>query len=185
MKTTKQSNQAQSQPQSTRGLHPAGRLVAAGALALGAIALGGCGQDALVEDDLCVEMTQPAVAAITATSNFEKTDTTLREDERFIVDLVDIGGPFGGFVTFIARTDDDYFFALDRNVPFAVWQGGFREESKSTRTRRDLQCPQDIAAMYKFSLQAGTHLLEFGPTGEASVSIAIEDEHGFVQRGFF
>jgi hypothetical protein len=96
-------------------------------------------------------------------------------DTRVEVQLVDLGGEYGGFVRFPREDTADWAFFLSADVPFNILDEDGDEESLSDQEVEG-GCPNEVVVGHDVDLDAGDYFLEFGPTDQPTVSfIYVED----------
>jgi len=165
-----------SNPSSTR--HPDNLLLTLGASALHLL---GCGsaqqQQHDPADDACVHMANGpnANSAASDAADAGAPDVSAHHT-RHDITLTNLTGGNGGFVKFLSGKHTDFFFFLDKDIPFAVQDavGG----AVSIEERRSVGECAEVAMGHKAAIEVGTYYLSFGPTPLATVSLVVVESGG-------
>jgi hypothetical protein len=126
-------------------------------------------------EEACEHMAEAAGATVTAVD--PEGDGTLEdvtiEHARVEIELVAVTGGNGGDVAFTADEDNEFFFFLSADVPFAVFDASDAEVD--IEVTEDVAECGDVAVAHTLDLAVGTYTLRFGPTTEDSVGFVFEE----------
>ena len=145
--------------------------------------VGACSEDehdhstdstATTESEACEHLADGPFKGVTAAADATATlENAAYEHTRVNIALTDIDGGKGGFTSFEADGDGDFYFFLSADVPLKILDGtGAEVPIESSTTGSDL-CT-DIAVTHVVELAVGTYTLEFGPTTETTVGLVHE-----------
>ena len=129
------------------------------------------------DEDACEHMQAGPANAVTAAATGASAPNVSAAHTRHDIALVDVAGGKGGNVSYTADEDNEFVFALNKVLSFALRFGDSvisPESSKST----GFPCAE-VKVTHTYDLEPGTYTLGFGPTSETSVSlVAVEAGHG-------
>jgi hypothetical protein len=144
----------------------------------------GCGDDEEEPENIdaegCEHLQQGPSAPITATATASGAPAVRNDHKRYDISLIDVTGGKGGSVTFAVAEEGDYLFFVNEDVPLAIRTSGGAAVEPEEMVKSSTVCP-DIKGRYTVELGVGTHVLTFGPTSKASLSLVAE--HGEHDHG--
>jgi hypothetical protein len=126
------------------------------------------------ESEACEHLAEGPFQAVTATADAMGTlENAAYEHTRVNIALADIEGGKGGFTSFEADGDGDFYFFLSADLPLKILDGSGAEVAMESTTIGSDLCTE-IGAIHVVELMVGTYTLEFGPTTETEVGLAHE-----------
>ena len=127
-----------------------------------------------VEGEACEHLAEGPFQGVTAVADAAGTlENTAYEHTRVNIALADVEGGKGGFASFEADGEGDFYFFLSANVPLKILDGSGAEVPIESTTIGSELCT-DIGVTHVVELAVGTYTLEFGPTTETTVGLVHE-----------
>jgi hypothetical protein len=134
---------------------------------------GGHGEDPAAA--LACEDLRGAAVAVAASADPLAAPPIAADRRRYDVALADLGGFFGGAVSFDAPDAGPFVLFVDADLTVVVEGPGGAPVTIHDRTAGSATCPGTIAASMTVATAAGLHTLSFGPTPvAATVGVVLE-----------
>ena len=146
-----------------------------------ALVSAGCGDDHSDEEgvdaEACEHLQEGPATAVMANMATNNPPPEIRADHRrYDITLAD--GPDGkqGAVSFAVSEAADYVIYTNADVPLSITTASGEAVEIEESTSSSTGCT-DIKGRHVVPLTVGTHLLTFGPTSAATVSVIVEESH--------
>ena len=145
-----------------------------------ALVSAGCGDDHPEEEgvdaEACEHLQEGPASAVIATLGTDAPPAIRADHRRYDITLAD--GPDGkqGAVSFAVSEAADYVIYTNADVPLSITTASGDAVEIEESTSSSTGCT-DIKGRHVVPLTVGTHLLTFGPTSTATVSVIVEESH--------
>ncbi|WIG96570.1 hypothetical protein [Myxococcus sp. SDU36] len=146
-----------------------------------ALVSAGCGDDDHPEEEgvdaeACEHLQEGPATTVTATLGTDAAPAIRADHRRYDITLAD--GPDGkqGAVSFAASEAADYVIYTNADVPLSITTASGEAVEIEESTSSSEGCT-DIKGRHVVPLAVGTHILTFGPTSTATVSVIVEESH--------